>query len=115
MTAEKSKGRGGKRAGAGRKPKPRAPVVEASLLPMAATVADDEPASKKARRHTAKMIEVLDTIAREGSSEQARVAAAKALLERGWGPPNAGGEGDDGQDKPGMAAKQEDGWNSLLN
>ncbi len=40
-----------------------------------------------ARRHTASALEALIEIATRGSSENARVAAANALLDRGWGKP----------------------------
>jgi hypothetical protein len=38
-----------------------------------------------ARAHTQLSIQTLAGIARNGKSEQARVAAANALLDRGWG------------------------------
>ncbi|HEV8191639.1 MAG TPA: hypothetical protein VGP82_09160 [Ktedonobacterales bacterium] len=40
-----------------------------------------------ARRHTSLAINTLAGIARRGKSEPARVSAAVALLERGWGKP----------------------------
>src|SRR5262245_53787113 len=40
-----------------------------------------------ARSHTELSIQTLAGIARNGTSEQARVAAAQALLDRGWGRP----------------------------
>ena len=38
-----------------------------------------------ARAHTKLSIQTLAGIARSGASEQARVAASQALLDRGWG------------------------------
>ena len=40
-----------------------------------------------ARAHTELSVQTLAGIARNGASEQARVAAAQALLDRGWGKP----------------------------
>lgn len=42
-----------------------------------------------AREHTAEALDVLLQIAREGNSEGARVTAACAILDRGWGRPIA--------------------------
>jgi hypothetical protein len=41
----------------------------------------------EARKHGLAMVAVLNTIARKGKSEQARIAAATALLDRGYGKP----------------------------
>jgi hypothetical protein len=38
-----------------------------------------------ARAHTELSVQTLAGIARNGTSEQARVSAAQALLDRGWG------------------------------
>jgi hypothetical protein len=49
-----------------------------------------------ARAHTELSVQTLAGIARNGTSEQARVAAAQALLDRGWGKaiqPHTGEEG----------------------
>src|SRR4051812_19737814 len=40
-----------------------------------------------ARSHTGIAIKILAGIAKDGTSEAARVAAAVALLDRGWGSP----------------------------
>lgn len=42
----------------------------------------------EARKHGLAMVAVLNTIARKGKSEQARIAAAVALLDRGYGKPS---------------------------
>jgi hypothetical protein len=42
----------------------------------------------EARKHGLAMVSVLNTIARKGKSEQARIAAAVALLDRGYGKPS---------------------------
>jgi hypothetical protein len=51
-----------------------------------------------ARAHTAIAIKILAGIAKDGTNESARVAAANVLLDRGWGkPPQARiGEADRG-------------------
>jgi hypothetical protein len=41
-----------------------------------------------ARSHTGISIETLSGVAKSGTSEAARVSAAIALLDRGWGKPN---------------------------
>jgi hypothetical protein len=42
----------------------------------------------EARKHGLAMVAVLNGIARKGKSEQARIAAATALLDRGYGRPS---------------------------
>ena len=42
----------------------------------------------EARKHGLAMVAVLNTIARKGKSEQARISAAVALLDRGYGKPS---------------------------
>ena len=42
----------------------------------------------EARKHGLAMVAVLNSIARKGKSEQARIAAAAALLDRGYGKPS---------------------------
>ena len=49
-----------------------------------------------ARAHTELSIQTLAGIARNGTSEQARVAASQALLDRGWGKPPQVHSGQDG-------------------
>ena len=51
-----------------------------------------------ARSHTNLAIKVLAGIAKDGTNDGARVAAAVALLDRGWGKPaqmHSGGDGGD--------------------
>ena len=52
-----------------------------------------------ARAHTEIAIQTLAGIAKKGKTDNARVAASVALLNRGWGQPNqtVSGEGEDGQ------------------
>jgi hypothetical protein len=69
--------RGGKRPGAGR-PKGK---QNRSTEAMKATLED------LARRHTPVAINALVTIAERGESEAARVSAATAILDRGYGRP----------------------------
>ena len=74
MTATK---RGGARQGAGR-PKGR---VSRATPSQKATL------SELARKHTATALQVLVDVAKKGESESARVAAANAILDRGYGKP----------------------------
>jgi hypothetical protein len=123
VTKSKSVGRGGARAGAGRKPKPVAgPTHVAGKLrsdveksPAAADIpAPIIPVGLNAEQLKAfceaLAFETLATVAVTGTSEPARVAASKELLDRAQGKP-----------KPGTAAKSDqldmladDGWGNLL-
>ncbi|MGC5779491.1 DUF5681 domain-containing protein [Methylobacterium sp. NFXW15] len=47
-----------------------------------------------AREHTERALQVLVEIATEGESEAARVAAANAILDRGYGKPSQPVDGD---------------------
>jgi hypothetical protein len=51
-----------------------------------------------ARSHTSLAIKILAGIAKDGTNEGARVAAAVALLDRGWGKPAQMHTGEDGGD-----------------
>lgn len=68
---------GGKRAGAGR-PKGRA---------SRATIQQKGTLSELARQHTDVALTALVQVATKGESETARVAAANAILDRGYGRP----------------------------
>ncbi len=48
-----------------------------------------------ARQHTKAAIDRLATIMKKGASEQAQIAAASILLDRGWGKPTQPISGDD--------------------
>jgi hypothetical protein len=50
-----------------------------------------------ARSHTEIAIKVLAGIAKDGTNEGARVAAAVALLDRGWGKPPQAHTGEEGE------------------
>ena len=52
-----------------------------------------------ARSHTEIAIKVLAGIAKDGTNEGARVSAAVALLDRGWGKPPQAHTGEDGEGK----------------
>lgn len=71
-------GHGGKRAGAGR------PKNARSILRADAKATLEE----LARRYTDLALETLHDVAKDGTSEAARVAAATALLDRGYGRPH---------------------------
>ena len=49
-----------------------------------------------ARSHTSMAIKILAGIAKDGTNEAARVSAAVALLDRGWGKPPQTRTGEDG-------------------
>jgi hypothetical protein len=122
VTKSKLIGRGGARAGAGRKPKPVAgPTCVAGELRSDGSCGSGDktsvpiiPANLSAedlkKFCEALAFETLATIAVTGTSEPARVAASKELLDRAQGKP-----------KPGIAAKSDqsdifdnDGWGDLL-
>lgn len=69
--------RGGKRPGAGR---PKG-AKDRLTREAGATLSD------LARQHTAAALQTLVDIAKDGESEAARVSAANALLDRGYGKP----------------------------
>lgn len=81
---------GGKRPGAGRKPgsKQRATVEQAGTL------------AELAREHTTTALNVLVQVAQASESDAARVSAANAILDRGYGKPVQQTEltGKDGKD-----------------
>ena len=52
-----------------------------------------------ARSHTSMAIKILAGIAKDGTNEAARVSAAVALLDRGWGKPLQTHTGEDGEGK----------------
>ena len=70
-------GQGGRRVGAGR---PRGSVNRA-------TIDAKTRLSELARHHCGLALDVLASIAENGQSETARIAAACALLDRGFGKP----------------------------
>lgn len=70
-------GKGGKRPGAGR-PKGRKDKATGEQL---------ESLTELARKHTTVAIEALVEVASGGDSDAARVSAANALLDRGYGKP----------------------------
>jgi predicted SpoU family rRNA methylase len=51
-----------------------------------------------ARAHTDHAVKVLSTVAANSENDGARVTAAVALLDRGWGKPNQVVTGEDGGD-----------------
>lgn len=69
--------RGGKREGAGR------PRGAQTARPKSARVS----LSELAREHTSTALGVLIEVAKKGQTESARVAAANAILDRGYGRP----------------------------
>jgi len=81
---------GGKRPGAGRKPgsKDKATAAQGSTL------------AELAREHTSTALNVLVSVAQASESDAARVSAANAILDRGYGKPIQTNEhtGKDGKD-----------------
>lgn len=69
--------RGGKRPGAGRKKGSRA----------VATIEQGGTLAELARRHSGEAIAALVKVMKEAESEAARVSAANAILDRGYGRP----------------------------
>jgi hypothetical protein len=99
----KAKQHGGKREGAGRKPKPRAPAIPMRVL------ASDTTAQALAKTYVALAIETLAGVASAGASEAARVAAARVIIETANGKPKAAqGTTEQRQDD------DADGWEGLL-
>jgi hypothetical protein len=99
----KAKLHGGKREGAGRKPKPRAAAVPLRM------VSSDASAQELARNYLTLAIETLASVAGAGASEAARVAAARVIIETAVGKPKAAQGTTDQQHDDG------DGWDGLLN
>jgi hypothetical protein len=99
----KAKQHGGKREGAGRKPKPRAPAIPVRM------VSGDTSAQDLAKAYLALAIETLASVAGAGASEAARVAAARVIIETAIVRPKA---------TPGAAEQRPqddaDGWDGLL-
>lgn len=82
-------GRGGKRPGAGRKPKGYAKpsaMSELNRVSALATPAPDE-IDGVAQRHARDAIEALVKLLFYGTSEAAKITAAKEILDRGYGKP----------------------------
>jgi hypothetical protein len=75
--------RGGKREGAGRK---RGSKIPARLPPVKAEIKQE--LRELAREYSGKALETLVKICESGENETARVAAANALLDRGYGKPS---------------------------
>jgi hypothetical protein len=61
-----------------------------------------------ARAHTNTALETLVEVAKSGKSESARVAAAVALLDRGWGRPTQPLAGDSGEPPIGIELSAEE-------
>lgn len=81
--------RGGKRIGAGRKPKGYVKPSALSELTKVAALAEPAPdeIDVVAQRHAAEAIEALVRLLFHGVSEAAKISAAKEILDRGWGKP----------------------------
>jgi hypothetical protein len=86
----KKSNRGGKRPGAGRKPKGYVPASALSGLDLqaAAAVATPNEIETAARVHAKTALEALKKVMLHSDSESARVAAANTILDRGFGKPS---------------------------
>ncbi len=94
--APKKSGRGGRRAGAGRK---RKDAVSATALPAlelkaALTAPAPEQVEPLAARYVHLALEALFNILVNGKSDAQKVAAAEEVLDRGWGKPTVDSGGD---------------------
>lgn len=94
--APKKSGRGGKRAGAGRKPKGHVAPTKLGGIDLAAALAAPAP-DDIAELAQAKAWDSLSAFVKQlmfGESEAAKVSAANAILDRGYGKPavDAGGD-----------------------
>lgn len=85
----KKSGRGGRRPGAGRKPKGWKPPTVMAAVDLAALL--NEPAPEEidgvAQRHAISSIEALARLLLHGRSEAAKIQAAEEILDRGYGKP----------------------------
>jgi len=79
--------RGGSRIGAGRKKGSKATHGRTLGATDIATGEQRQTLTELARQHTELALGVLVKIAQKGQSEKARVSAANALLDRGYGRP----------------------------
>lgn len=88
--------RGGKRPGAGRKPKGQKPPTAVAGVDLAAALASPPPdeIESVAKRHARSAIDALVKQITFGASESAKVAAANAILDRGYGKPTVEAGGD---------------------
>ena len=99
MTVSRNIGRGGKRAGSGRKKKPTAPPI--ADIP----VTSGQGAQALAKKHVDLAIATLVHIAANGESEPALVSAAKNILEIAAGKSKT---------QPDTDEPTADGWGDLL-
>lgn len=81
--------RGGKRVGAGRKKKELSAPTSLSKLEITALLAEEPPGEIDgvAQKHVTLAIETLSRLLIYGSSESAKITAAKEILDRGYGKP----------------------------
>lgn len=89
MTGKTKSGRGGRRPGAGRKPKGYMKPSALSELNRVAALATEPPEEIDgiAQQHARLAIEALVKLLFYGSSEAAKISAAKEVLDRGYGKP----------------------------
>lgn len=98
--------RGGARTGAGRKKKVLSAPTSLSRIELTALLAEEAPAEIDglAQRHVGLAIETLSRLLIYGASESAKVAAAKEILDRGYGKPAVEIGGDAAMQLPFMTA-----------
>lgn len=97
MTAEGAKSRrGGRRPGAGRKPKGHVPPAKVAGLDLTSALEAPAPGEIEsvAQRHARSAIAALSKLLIHGASEAARINAANTILDRGYGKPSVEAGGD---------------------
>lgn len=89
MVSQAKSGRGGRRPGAGRKPKGYVKPSSLSELDKIAALATEPPEEIDgiAARHAREVIESLVKLLFYAASEAAKISAAKEILDRGYGKP----------------------------
>ena len=92
MTDSPIRTRGGRRPGAGRPKKDRsATTIQAADIQLLISDKVPNEVETAAQRHARMAVEVLVKKLKIGVNESARVTAAKAILDRGYGKPAVGG------------------------
>lgn len=92
----KKSARGGRRAGAGRKPKGARSPTSISELDLKSALAEPAPADIEtvAQRHAHSALDQLVKLIAYGTSDPARISAAISILDRGYGKPAVGAPGE---------------------
>ena len=101
MTDSPTRTRGGRRPGAGRPKKDRsATTIQAADIQLLISDKAPNEVETAAQRHARMAVEVLVKKLKIGVNESARITAAKAILDRGYGKPAVGGLPEDPPTSP---------------